>query len=95
MQPFQPFRSKAEARRHVAKAGQEPQPCMLCQAPHAPHVRDITLIREDGAQWVIVTRFCARCHRLPDRATRTREKLAHLAGADILPGTGPAPWRRD
>ena len=90
-----PFRSKAEARLAVEKAGTERQPCMLCNAEPAPHCRDITLIREDGAQWILVARFCTPCHSRPDRAARTRAKLHELTGQDIEPGGGQAPWRHD
>jgi hypothetical protein len=90
-----PFRSKAEARRAVALAGKERQPCMLCNAEQAPHCRDITLIREDGAQWILVARFCPTCHRRPDRAARTRATLHERTGQDIAPSSAAAPWRRD
>jgi hypothetical protein len=89
MEPFKRARSPEEMRRQVAEAGREQQPCMLCGAASAPHVRDLTLIREDGAQLVIVARFCARCHGRPDRAQRTQAALQRQLGVDL-----PSPTRR-
>jgi hypothetical protein len=56
---------------------------MLCGAQVAPLARDLTLIREDGAQMVIVARFCTRCHRRPDRAQRTQAAIQRLCGPDV------------
>lgn len=80
MEPFRRASSPAELRRHVAEAGKERQPCMLCGAEHAPHIRDLRLIRADGAQMVIVARFCTRCYRRPDRARRTQAHVQRLCG---------------
>jgi hypothetical protein len=94
MDPFRRASSPAEFRRHIAEAGRERQPCMLCGAQVAPHARDLTLIREDGAQMVIVARFCTRCHNRPDRATRTQAALQRLCGDVPLVFTQRPPTRR-
>jgi hypothetical protein len=75
---MEPFRNPEDLERHVAKLGHEAQPCMLCGARRAPHVRDLTLLAADGHRLVIVARFCRACHARPDRAARTLEKLRAL-----------------
>ena len=85
MDPIKKARTPAEFRRHLADAGREAQPCMLCGATHAPHVRDLTLLAAGGNRFTIVARFCPRCHAAPDRAARTHAKLEALAGQPLPP----------
>jgi len=68
---------------------------MLCGAAVAPHVRDLTLLGADGTQFILVARFCTRCHNRPDRLQRTQAVLTRLAGVEIPIRTGvKAPWRK-
>jgi hypothetical protein len=87
MEPFKKARTPAEFRRHLAAAGREAQPCMLCGTTHAPHARDLTLLAADGSRFTIVARFCRSCHAKSDRAERTHAKLEELAGRALPPFT--------